>query len=672
MDYEIDETVFEPKIGRAGRDRGASLLKLRAAIRIAGRVGSSAPRTGRNAAGRPARTGLRDHFAKGSATRARPVSAAMRRVVVKARFVSHGGGRGAPLRVHVAYLAREARAVVGRPEGDEGSGLNRSVDYLSRQEEAAGNSLSFYNQHESDLDGKSLTSAWATDPRHFRLIISAEDGAALGNLQPFIRELMAGLEAKLATKLEWLAVDHHDTDNPHSHVLLRGRRADGKELFIPSRLIASGIREHAQEIVTRALGPRQNVDLVRERARDIEARGSSPMDKELLRARDRSGVIYTQRPDLLARLERLEGWDLAKKESGGWRLASDLGDKLKALETHVEVENALGRIGRLRGAGDVRSVQASTRTVGELIHFGPVDDLGETFLAIVENEQGQMRYATLDQANDLAQLDGVKTGAIVAFEPRSVGTRPTDEVVAAIAAQTGGAYSIEHHKTTRPGASPEIMAANIRRLEAMRRAGLVERDASGVFQIADDHLDRALAFERKIAQRSPVVVAVESHLPIRDQVLASGPTRLDRILSGAEPAFSGKGRVAASEANALQQRRMFLIEQGVLGGKLDALDQQAIRAMAKTELGEAARRASQDLGVPVFTHPKGSVQGVYAHRVDLAQGRVAIIMQDRQAFMVPWRPALERFAGREVVGVSRGQTISWSLARKLGPDLPPM
>ena len=593
MDYEIDETVFEPKIGRAGRDRGGSLLKLRAAIRIAGRVGSSAPRTGRNAAGRPARTGLRDHFAKGSATRARPVSAAMRRVVVKARFVSHGGGRGAPLRVHVAYLAREARAVVGRPEGDEGSGLNRSVDYLSRQEEAAGNSLSFYNQHESDLDGKSLTSGWATDPRHFRLIISAEDGAALGNLQPFIRELMAGLEAKLATKLEWLAVDHHDTDNPHSHVLLRGRRADGKELFIPSRLIASGIREHAQEIVTRALGPRQNVDLVRERARDIEARGPSPMDKELLRARDRSGVIYTQRPELVARLERLEGWDLAAKDLGGWRLASDLGDKLKALATHVEVENALGRIGRIRGAGDVRSVEASTRTVGELIHFGPVDDLGETFLAIVENEQGEMRYATLDQANDLAQLDGIKPGAIVAFEPRSVGTRPTDEVVAAIAAQTGGAYSIEHLKTTRPGASPEIMAANVRRLEAMRRAGLVERDASGVFQLADDHLDRALAFERKIAQRSPVVVAVESHLPVRDQVLASGPTRLDRILSGAEPAFAGKGRVAAAEATALQQRRMFLIEQGVLGGKLDVLDQQAVRAMAKTELGEAARRVVQ-------------------------------------------------------------------------------
>jgi hypothetical protein len=672
MDCEIGETVFEPKIGRAGRDRGASLLKLRAAIRIAGRIGQGTSSVLKKAKGRSARTGLRNHFAKGSASRARPVSTAMRRVVVKARFVAHAGGQGAPLRVHVAYLAREARSVASRPEADDRSDLNRSVTYLSRQEETTGTTIPFYNQRENGLDGKSLTSAWASDARHFRLIISAEDGAALGDLRPFIREVMAGLETKLATKLEWLAVDHHDTDNPHSHVLLRGRRANGKELFIPSRLIASGIREHAQEIVTRALGPRQNVDLVREHAREIEVRGPSPLDRELLRARDRRGDIHTQRPDLLARLERLEGWDLATKTQDGWTLASDIGGKLKALATHAEVEKALGNVGRIRGAGEVRSVETAGRTIGELVHFGPVDDLGETFLAVVENDRGEMRYATLDQADDLAQLDGVKAGAMVAFEPRRVRVRVADEAVVGIAVQTGGVYSIEHHKAAKPGASDEIMAANVRRLEAMRRAGLVERDAGGVFRIPADHLDRALAFEQKLVRRSPVTVAVQSHLPLRDQILAAGPTRLDRILSGAELPLSGKGRVATAEAAALQQRRMFLIEQGVLGGKTDELDERAMKAMAKTELGEAARRAAQELGVPVLTHPHGTVQGVYAQRVDLAQGRVAIIMQDRQAFMVPWRPALERFAGRKVVGVSRGQTLSWSLARKLGPDLPPM
>ena len=91
-----------------------------------------------------------------------------------------------------------------------------------------------------------------------------EDGEALGELSPFIREVMAGLEQKLGTKLEWLAVDHWDTDNPHTHVLVRGKRRTGKTCSFRHELIpSSGIREHAQEIVTRVLGPRLAVDLAR-------------------------------------------------------------------------------------------------------------------------------------------------------------------------------------------------------------------------------------------------------------------------------------------------------------------------------------------------------------------------------------------------------------------------
>jgi type IV secretory pathway VirD2 relaxase len=128
---------------------------------------------------------------------------------------------------------------------------------------------------------------------------------------------MTGLEAKTGTQLEWIAVDHHDTDNPHTHILVRGRRSDGRDLFIPPKLIGSGIREHAQEIVTRVLGPRQQVDLVRERTRDIEILGPSSLDKELFRSRDRLGHIHARRPDLVARLERLEGWALASRGPEG-------------------------------------------------------------------------------------------------------------------------------------------------------------------------------------------------------------------------------------------------------------------------------------------------------------------------------------------------------------------
>jgi hypothetical protein len=675
MDGETDDIIFEPKVGRAGRDRGASLLKLRTAIRIAGRIGPGRPSSSRSAAP-AAQRGPRAHFVKGATAAPRPVLAGQRRVVVKARFVSHSGARGAPLRVHVAYLAREGRQT--SPERPEATGveqkpeLDRSVSYLSREAASGGAGLSFYNQRESDLDGKALTSAWVNDTRHFRLIISPEDGPALGDLRPFIREVMTGLEAKTGTQLEWIAVDHHDTDNPHTHILVRGRRSDGQDLFIPPKLIGSGIREHAQEIVTRVLGPRQQVDLIRERTQDIEIFGPSPLDKELVRSRDRAGRIHVSRPDLIARLERLEGWALASRGADGWRVDGDLNARLKVMATHAEVEKIVSASRLGKDAGTIREAEHTKLSAGELVHFGPLDDLGETFLAIVENEHGELQYTTLERADDLAQLDGVQVGANVALEPRAIEVRPSDIAVADVASRTGGVYSIAHHTSAAPGASQALMEANVRRLEAMRRAGLVERSADGVFQIAGDHLERALAFERKLAMRSPLEVRVHSHLPLRDQVKAIGPTRLDRILSGSEQRLTGKGRVAAAEAAALQQRRMFLIEQGLMGASDEKLGGHAISTMVRTELAEAARRASQALGVPVITQSRTSIGGVYVQRVDLAQGRMAIILQERQAFIVPWRPTLERFAGREVRGAMRGNGLSWALSIKRSQSLPPM
>jgi hypothetical protein len=74
----------------------------------------------------------------------------------------------------------------------------------------------------------------------------------------------------------------------------------------------------------------------------------------------------------------------------------------------------------------------------------------------------------------------------------------------------------------------------------------------------------------------------------------------------------------------------------------------------------------------VLTVRLNSVRVVYAQRIDLAQGRMALIVGDRQASLVPWRPVMERFAGREIEGVWRGQGISWGLSRGLGISLPPM
>ena len=78
----------------------------------------------------------------------------------------------------------------------------------------------------------------------------------MADLRAFTRELMKDAERDLGTGLEWVAVDHWNTDNPHVHVLVRGRADDGQDFVISRDYISEGFRARAAERVTLELAPR--------------------------------------------------------------------------------------------------------------------------------------------------------------------------------------------------------------------------------------------------------------------------------------------------------------------------------------------------------------------------------------------------------------------------------
>jgi hypothetical protein len=662
------ETEFEVRPGRMRAERAPTLRAIRARVRAAAHKSSSGARP------RLARTGYRAHFAKGSSTR-QPASDTMsRRVVVKMRYVQHGASTGAPLRSHVAYLAREAsqRHMTAAVEtGEErGSGLSKTVDYLGREDVARDAKAPFYDRMATGVDGAAITSGWRGDARHFRMIVSAEDGEAMGDLKPFIRELMVNLETKLGTRLDWIAADHHDTDNPHSHVLIRGRRADGQDLFIPSRMVSQGIRSEAQAIATRILGPRQAIDLIQERARDIDLKGLSPLDHDLIAQAGR-GALRPGRVDLVARLERLEGWGLAQRDPVGWALHPDLKRELLQLADRAEVERHILLLRR----GDhspLLAADADSPVWGRLVHAGPGDDFGESFLAVIETGRGELRYARFERSDDLAVLADAQRDAIVAFNPATAVAKPSDDAIARVSRLAGGVYSAAIHAELEPNVPRGLIEANIRRLEAMRRAGLVTRRPDGVFETGHDQVDRGISFEQRRIRRFPISVRAQSYWTLAEQVTAIGPTHLDRVLSRQSPAPDGEGAFARQFARAMQQRRLFLIEEGWLGKDDPSLDPAVLVKLASRELRDLARRLSKELSVPVSTQSHGQVIGAYARRIDLAQGRFALILGPDSAVIAAWRPPLERFAGRQVEGAMRGMTVSWRLQRGLGVGLPPM
>ena len=126
-----------------------------------------------------------------------------------------------------------------------------------------------YGRDTDRADGKDFLERSGEDRHQFRFIVSAEDAGEYPDLKPFVRKLMARMEADLGTSLDWVAVDHHNTGHPHTHIVLRGRDDLGQDLVIARDYIAHGMRERAAEIVTLDLGPRTDLEIEDRFARQV-------------------------------------------------------------------------------------------------------------------------------------------------------------------------------------------------------------------------------------------------------------------------------------------------------------------------------------------------------------------------------------------------------------------
>lgn len=181
--------------------------------------------------------------------------------VVKIHYFSHAGGGGGGLAGHATYVSRDGAA---RPddlaqgateERPQERGSAGHTDYLTR-DAAAGRDL-FYTASQDRIDGRAIAAEWAdSDKRHFRIVLTAKEGGALKDLPGYTREVMARAEATLGRPLAWLAIDHWDTDNPHTHIILRGRDRLGRDLVLPRDFVKHGLRGIARDVATERLGAR--------------------------------------------------------------------------------------------------------------------------------------------------------------------------------------------------------------------------------------------------------------------------------------------------------------------------------------------------------------------------------------------------------------------------------
>ncbi len=341
---------------RAERGEGRGLLLRKVSARVRHRGGRS--RSKGRALSRP-----------GYGPDSRP-----QRSIVKLQYVAKKTPGG--WRAHGRYLAREG----AQREGDKGLGFDAS---------------------ENGVEIDRRLNGWqrAEDPRLWKIILSPERGETL-DLVDHTRRVMSAMERDLGTRLEWVAIDHHNTDNPHVHVALRGRDETGRPLLLDREYVKHGVRARSRELATQALGYRTEADRVRARERGIEAQRFGELEAVLQQRMAPGRLVSLEDPvpgserasalrlQLIGRLQFLERLGLASRAGAKtWRLSLDHRPALREMQILGDVQKSLAR-------GDLGITDPSAAR--ELVRLEPGIQLRGRVAGTAANELGEAPFLVLE------------------------------------------------------------------------------------------------------------------------------------------------------------------------------------------------------------------------------------------------------------------------------------
>jgi type IV secretory pathway VirD2 relaxase len=510
---------------------------------------------------------------------------AQRRVVIKARVVRQRGVRfrSAPLAKHLSYLQRD--------------GVTRD-----------GAAARLFDARGDAADVSAFAERCADDRHHFRFIVSPEDAPEMADLRAFTRELMARVERDLGTRIDWVAVDHWNTDQPHVHVLARGADHDGADLVISREYISRGFRARAEELVGLELGPRSEQAIRSALEREVSAERWTGLDRALRAAADEGAGVADLRPGsaafpggdlrrlIIGRAQVLERLGLADQAGPAqWTLRSDAEATLRALGDRGDIirtmHRALARRDREPDTGAFAIHGDNQPSVlGRLADRGLQDELKGSAYVVIEGTDGRahhVRFSTLEATGDAT------VGAVVEVRPF-----------------TGD--------------------------DGQRRVSL----------------------------------AVRSDLSLEAQVSSQGATWLDRTLLAREPIALAEGGFGAEVRDALAKRADHLATEGLARrqGPRTVFARDLLNELRRREIDAVSAKLSAETGLPRVTAAEGEhVAGVYRQRVQLASGRFAMIDNGLGFELVPWKPTLEEHIDRHVSGVVQpGGSVAWSFGRTRG------
>ncbi|NQY98964.1 MAG: DUF3363 domain-containing protein [Henriciella sp.] len=595
--------------------------------------------------------GARKRPSKTGGGRGSAVFTGMRRVMIKVRVHRLSGSGAGAQRAHISYLQRD------------GAGKDKDP-------------AEFYDDTSDGIDGQDWLKEHADDRHHFRFIVSPEDGEKLHELKSFIRELVSQVEIDLETKLDWIAVDHYNTEHPHTHIVMSGRRDDGKDLVISKDYLSHGIRERGSAFLTRELGLQTEAELVAKLERETGLRKVTRMDRILMREMDRTGAVNLDklrrnRPHYQKRLNTLRSMGLARHQSGGiWSVDDQLDIALNALEKSdtiaVRIEQAVRGAGLDRiSAHEQGPFNYNNAVHGRLLKVGYDNELMDRRYAIVDGLDGHVHYFDLGTSFP----KGLKPGDMLEIKPRSPGALGMDQTIADVAAQNRGIFSLTKHEQSDLKVSAKHLAMIKNRIAALERAGLIQRFHEEAYSIGSDFVDRVDKHLGKAAKRSPNIVRKLEGRAFESQVRAFGETWLDQQLAGQAVEPIGDAGLGGDIRSAMDDRMRRHFQRGIVNDRnTKELSDNHLKLLQKEGMLHASLDITKETGLTYRAiKPGDRIEGTFKRVHQTEHAKFAVIDRGREFSLVPWKRELEKLRDRPIeITMSRSRSIAWTIGRTRG------
>lgn len=370
----------------------------------------------------------------------------------------------------------------------------------------------------------------------FRGIISPEDNAFDHNIdmKQMTRELMLQMEKDLRRKVNWIGVVHGNTDQPHVHLVIRGRDQQGEDLWIDPEYIKNGFRRRVANWMTDEIGPRKKIVIGRSLNQEIKADRKTSIDRKL------EEIIKThgnEKPLIDF------GYIGRHKAEAGYHGIYRLVERTEYLKQKglVDINNNIvtfkeGWADTLKKEGerhDIIKQMYRDRIISSKdddVEIYKENELNESILGVVvdkglSNELYDRHQVTLNAGNKMIRvelkgdaseyIDEIKVGSYMKFDVESKDwQRPADTNIVEVAEKNNGIYDRNTHlgmiKTDKVSVDlgakkievpkEDFVDSHVKRLKKQAYFKLAKSLGEDKFEIPEDYLEQmAGRVEKKVS-----------------------------------------------------------------------------------------------------------------------------------------------------------------------------